>query len=260
MQQTQSVIGKQKRQNISIETIHDSKKQKIQKNNEKSSLNNHSKFWNVNLPIYQCRQEIIESVKNHTTTIVVGETGSGKSTQIPQYLIDAGKQIGLRKISCVCTQPRRVAAITIASQVAKERQNHVGREVGYTIRFEDVCSSQTRIKYVTDGVLLREMMSDMQLSNYGVVILDEVHERSLQTDIVMGLLKQLQVDQQKLQLQHRLKLVVMSATVDVDFFCQFFEDCQVVRVAGRQFPVTIYYMRDPEPDYVDAALLTCLQV
>jgi HrpA-like RNA helicase len=141
----------------------------------------------MDLPIYLSKNELLTSIQNNKVTIVCGETGSGKSTQLPQYLL----QIISRDKMIACTQPRRVAAITIASRVANERKCHVGTEVGYTIRFEDKTSSSTRIKYVTDGVLLREIMTDTELSKYAIIILDEAHERSLQTDILLGLLKQL---------------------------------------------------------------------
>lgn len=166
------------------------------------------------LPIYQHREAIISSIKKHQTTILVGETGTGKSTQLPQFLSDHFTASG----KCVvCTQPRRVAAVTIAQKVASEQGCNVGDRVGYSIRFEDKCSSKTRIKFVTDGVLLRECMSDPNLSKYSVVILDEAHERSLQTDILMGLLRNLQ------EKRDDLRIVVMSATLQTELFSNFFK-------------------------------------
>lgn len=168
----------------------------------------------ADLPIHQFKEQIVQSVKAHQTTILVGETGTGKSTQLPQYLaeyfVGEGKCV-------VCTQPRRVAAVTIAQKVASEQGCNVGEKVGYSIRFEDKCSNKTRIKFVTDGVLLRECMSDPKLSKYSVVILDEAHERSLQTDILMGLLRNMQ--------EHRedLRIVVMSATLQTELFSNFFK-------------------------------------
>lgn len=189
--------------------------------------------------------------RQHKTCIVVGETGSGKSTQLPQYLAE---ERGSRALSVVCTQPRRVAAITIASRVAAERGCSVGEEVGYAVRFEDKSSAVTRIKYVTDGLLLRETISDPLLSKYDVVILDESHERSLQTDILMGLLKGIQVK------RPTFRLVIMSATLEVDLFMNFFDDTHAIHIPGRQFPVQIYYTKQPEEDFIDAAFLTCLQI
>jgi HrpA-like RNA helicase len=152
------------------------------------------------LPIFSYKDELIDCIQKYQTTIVIGETGSGKSTQLPQFLSEfydnqengkGGKDRNTP--SCVvCTQPRRVAAVTIAERVANERNCHLGDEVGYSIRFDDRSGPLTKIKYVTDGVLLREIMTDPSLQKYSVVILDEAHERSLQTDILMGLLKQLQ--------------------------------------------------------------------
>lgn len=208
------------------------------------------------LPVARFKQAIIDSVARFATTVMVGETGSGKSTQIAQYLADASFSSSAkgRRRRVVCTQPRRVAAITIARRVAEERKVKLGEEVGYSIRFDDVTSPSTRIKYVTDGVLLRECMTDAKLSAYDVVILDESHERSLQTDILMGLLKTLQLERPS------LRLVVMSATLEVDLFMTFFHQSHFVAVPGRQFPVDIYYTLEPEADFLDAALLTCLQI
>ena len=178
------------------------------------------------LPIHQYKDMIVESVKAHQTTILVGETGTGKSTQLPQFLAE---YFGKDNKCVVCTQPRRVAAVTIAQKVASEQGCNVGEKVGYSIRFEDKCSNKTRIKFVTDGVLLRECMSDKKLSKYSVVILDEAHERSLQTDILMGLLRNMQ--------EHRpdLRIVVMSATLQTELFSNFFKvSFHVYAILSRQ--------------------------
>ena len=140
----------------------------------------------ADLPILGFKDKLLSAITTNQVTIVVGETGCGKSTQLPQYIADMSSS---QKV--ICSQPRRVAAVTIAHRVAAERSCEVGGEVGYSIRFEDKSSSSTRIKYVTDGVLLREFMSDEALQRYNCIILDEAHERSLNTDILMGLLKQL---------------------------------------------------------------------
>ena len=203
------------------------------------------------LPIFKYKSELVRSVKENQITIVCGETGSGKSTQLPQFLASHFTE------GCVvCTQPRRVAAITIAQRVAKERHVDLGSEVGYSIRFDDKSCSHTKIKYVTDGVLLREIMSDTELSKYSVVILDEAHERSLQTDILVGLLRQL------LERKKTLRVIVMSATLEVRLFATYFnvpaESC--IHIKGRQFPVQIMYTPSPEPDFIEACLLTCLQI
>ena len=147
-----------------------------------------SSFLSENLPIVSYKEEILSSLERYQTLILIGETGSGKSTKLIQFLNE--KLITNQCI--VCTQPRRIATITIAERVAREQGCQIGNEVGYSIRFNDCTSHLTRMKYVTDGVLLREIMTDINLDKYEIVILDEAHERSLQTDILMGLLKQLQ--------------------------------------------------------------------
>jgi ATP-dependent RNA helicase DDX35 len=140
------------------------------------------------LPVYKYRTEILYLVENHATTIIVGETGSGKTTQIPQYLKEAGWAEGGRVIAC--TQPRRLAVQAVSARVAEEMGVNLGEEVGYTIRFEDhTTSGVTSVKFLTDGVLIREMMEDPLLTKYSVIMIDEAHERSISTDILLGLLK-----------------------------------------------------------------------
>jgi len=140
------------------------------------------------LPIYQNRKQILYALEKYQTLIIVGQTGSGKTTQIPQYLHEAGWTGGGRVVAC--TQPRRVAATSVAQRVAEELNVELGTEVGYCIRFDDCTDpGRTRIKYLTDGMLLRETMTDPLLSEYSVIMLDEAHERSLATDILLGLLK-----------------------------------------------------------------------
>ena len=231
------------------------KKQKLLKKDDTSSSSSlsssSSSSSSSSLPIYNVKDEILLSIEKYSTTILVGETGSGKSTQLPQYLMK-NKKTNSKCI--ICTQPRRVAAITLAQRVAYEQKVDIGKEVGYSVRFEDKCSNDTQVKYVTDGVLLREFMSDHNLLTYNTIILDEAHERSLQTDILMGLLRQLQ------EKRPELRLVIMSATLQVDLFMNYFKNPNFVKIPGRQHPVDVYYVKEPEPDYIDAALLTCLQI
>ncbi|KAL6116415.1 dhx40 [Pungitius sinensis] len=189
------------------------------------------------LPIYRHKAELIQAVKDSTFLLVSGETGSGKTTQLPKFLHRAGfckdGRIGI-------TQPRRVAAITVAQRVAQEMHCTLGKEVGYQVRFDDCTSQSTAVKYMTDGCLLREILADPVLSQYSVVILDEVHERSLNTDILLGLLKKMFSKSAKASegRSFPLKVVVMSATLEADKLSAFLGDCPVFTIPGRTFPVT----------------------
>lgn len=185
--------------------------------------------------------------------VFVGETGSGKTTQIPQFvLFDDLPQSQAKMVAC--TQPRRVAAMSVAQRVADEMDVPLGEEVGYSIRFEDRTSPKTILKYMTDGMLLREAMNDHNLSRYSTIILDEAHERTLATDILMGLLKEV------VGRRPDLKLVIMSATLDAQKFQRYFNDAPLLAVPGRTHPVEIFYTAEPERDYVEAALRTVLQI
>lgn len=137
--------------------------------------------------MYEWREQFLEAVKTYQVLIIEGETGSGKTTQLPQYLHEAGWTKDGLKIGC--TQPRRVAAMSVAARVAEEVGCRLGNEVGYSIRFEDCTSDKTRIKYMTDGMLLREFLTEPDLAGYSVMIIDEAHERTLSTDVLLGLVK-----------------------------------------------------------------------
>ncbi|XP_029372839.1 probable ATP-dependent RNA helicase DHX40 isoform X2 [Echeneis naucrates] len=189
------------------------------------------------LPIYQHRNKLTQAVKNSPFLVVTGETGSGKTTQLPQYLHRAGF---CKYGKIAITQPRRVAAITVAQRVAQEMRCPLGREVGYQVRFDDCTSQDTVVKYMTDGCLLREVLADPGLSQYSVVILDEIHERSLNTDILLGLLKKIFSNPAKATKGRAfpLKVVVMSATLESDKLSSFLGDCPVFAIPGRTFPVT----------------------
>ncbi|KAM1497937.1 hypothetical protein ACFXTH_020951 [Malus domestica] len=242
------------------------------------------------LPIASVENRLIEEVRKHDTLIIVGETGSGKTTQLPQFLFNAGFS-GDGKVIGV-TQPRRVAAMTVAKRVAEECGGNLGQKVGYSIRFEDVTSSSTRIKYMTDGLLLREALLDPYLSRYSVIIVDEAHERTVQTDVLLGLLKNVQDARSKSlnnlqntknqktnddmqskengaqgfrflkQYQGRtpLKLIIMSASLDAKIFSEYFGGARAVHIQGRQFPVDIFYTHHSIQDYLDASLTTILQI
>lgn len=204
------------------------------------------------LPVYSFLDELLKAVKSHQTVVVEGETGSGKTTQIPQLLVRAGYCGGGQCIAC--TQPRRVAAMSIAQRVADEMDVKLGEHVGYSIRFEDNTGPLTVLKFMTDGMLLREAMTDPFLEKCKVVVLDEAHERTLSTDVLMGLLKELQ------QQRKDLRVVVMSATLDAEKFQKYFDDAPLLRVPGRTHPVEIFYTPEPERDYVEAAVRTAVQI
>lgn len=210
------------------------------------------------LPIFDKRNKLLDIIKTHDTLIIIGETGCGKTTQIPQYIYSAR----LQNNGCIAiTQPRRVAAISIAKRVALEQgaSNELGELVGYTVRFEDVTSKRTKIKYLTDGMLLREAMFDKLLMNYSVIILDEAHERTIHTDVLFGVVKKIQ-KQRKLRNLAPLKLLIMSATMDVDHFSQYFNNCQAVYIEGRTFPVNIFYTLKPYEDYLAASVATFFKI
>lgn len=204
-----------------------------------------------NLPMYKFRTELMEAIAQYQVIIVVAETGSGKTTQIPQYL----HEDGYTKIGRVgCTQPRRVAAMSVAKRVSEEMGKKLGREVGYSIRFEDNTSDDTVIKYMTDGMLLRELLTEPDLATYSVMMIDEAHERTLHTDVLFGLVKDLA------RFRPDFKLLISSATLDAKHFSEFFDHAPIFRVPGRRYPVDINYTKAPEANYLDAAVITALQI
>jgi ATP-dependent RNA helicase DHX8/PRP22 len=206
-----------------------------------------------NLPIFNFKKDLLKSLSEikENVLIIIGETGSGKSTQISQYLIEANyHKSGIIGI----TQPRRVGAVSVARRVAEEFGCDIGDEVGYTVRFSNVTSSRTIIKYMTDGILLRECLVDSNLKNYSVIILDEAHERSVNTDILFGLMKMI------IKKRLDLKLLITSATLEETKFSSFFHDCPIFIVPGRSFPVEIFYVEERPVDYVEASLDIILKI
>ena len=213
------------------------------------------------LPVYACRHELLKIVRDNSVIIIVGETGSGKTTQLTQYLHEDGyTQFGM----IGCTQPRRVAAMSVAKRVADEMEGEftylvqkvsflrwqkfrislhkivifigeLGDEVGYSIRFEDCTSDKTLIKYMTDGILLRESLREPDLDHYSAIIMDEAHERSLNTDVLFGLLRSV------ISRRSDLKLIVTSATMDAQKFADFFGNIPCFTIPGRTFPVDVLY-------------------
>ncbi|KAG1677117.1 Pre-mRNA-splicing factor ATP-dependent RNA helicase PRP16 [Nymphon striatum] len=203
------------------------------------------------LPIFAVRQELLNVIRDNSIVIIVGETGSGKTTQLTQYLHEDGySRFGM----IGCTQPRRVAAMSVAKRVADEMDIKLGEEVGYAIRFEDCTTEKTMMKYMTDGILLRESLRESDLDNYSAIIMDEAHERSLYTDVLFGLLREV------VGRRHDLKLIVTSATMDSTKFANFFGNVPVFIIPGRTFPVDIMYSKNPVEDYVDAAIKQSLQI
>jgi len=209
------------------------------------------------LPIYALKSKLLQAIADHDMLVVIGQTGSGKTTQITQYLCEAGySSLGV----IGCTQPRRVAAQSVAKRVAEEYGCRVGIEVGYSIRFEDCTSPQTIIKYLTDGMLLRECLTDPDLKRYSVIMLDEAHERTIHTDVLFALLKQCVNRRNADKSRNKMKLIITSATLDAEKFSEYFNSCAIFTIPGRLYPVQILYSRQPESDYLEAALITVLNI
>ncbi len=197
----------------------------------------------LKLPVYQFKDKLLKAVEENQIVVVEGETGNKNAGEV------------------ACTQPRRVAATSIAARVAEEMDVELGKEVGYTIRFEDVSDPQkTVLRFVTDGMLLREAMGDPLLTRYSVIVLDEAHERTLSTDVIMGLLMEVLPKRTKDSEHGELKLVVMSATLDAEKFQSYFHNAPLLKVPGRTHPVEVFYTAKPERNYVEAAVRTTMHV
>jgi pre-mRNA-splicing factor ATP-dependent RNA helicase DHX16 len=204
------------------------------------------------LPVYEWREELLKAIEDFQVLIIVGETGSGKTTQLPQFLHEAGYTKGGQKIGC--TQPRRVAAMSVAARVAEEMGVRLGKEVGYSIRFEDCTSDKTVIKYMTDGMLLREFMTEPDLAGYNAMIIDEAHERTLSTDILLGLVKDIA------RFRPDFRLLISSATINAEKFSEHFDGAPIFNIPGRMYPVDIHYTPQPEANYLHAAITTVFQI
>ncbi|XP_019106883.2 pre-mRNA-splicing factor ATP-dependent RNA helicase DEAH1 [Beta vulgaris subsp. vulgaris] len=203
------------------------------------------------LPIYPFRGKLLDAIRDHQVLIIAGETGCGKTTQIPQYLYEAG-YAKTGKIGC--TQPRRIAAMSIAARVSHEMGVKLGHEVGYSIRFEDCTSEKTVLKYMTDGMLLREFQSEPELGSYSVIMVDEAHERTIPTDILFGLVKDV------CRLRSEFKLLISSATLDAEKISDFFDSAPIFIIPGRPYDVKIYNTKAPQADYMDAAIVKALEI
>lgn len=203
---------------------------------------------NAELPILKSAGEIKEAVNNNPTAIIVGETGSGKTTQIPLILLEtlgSGEKVAI-------TQPRRLAASSVARYVAEKAGSRVGDDIGYQVRFDDHTTEGTRINFMTDGILLRQMQNDPLLQRYSAVMVDEAHERSLNIDFILGLIKRTQA-KRKESGSPPLKIIVTSATLEKEKFAKYFGDSPVVEVPGRLFPVDVHYEEREVYDYTVAA-------
>jgi len=199
----------------------------------------------ADLPVYQQKDRILAALDGHQVIVVQSPTGSGKTTQIPQILLDAGyaqaKMIGV-------TQPRRIAAVSVAGFIARQRGVTIPQTVGYKMRFEDRTDADTRIKIMTDGILLQEIKADYSLSRYGVIMVDEAHERSLNIDFSLGLLKKV------LEQRPEFKVIVSSATINAEVFAEYFDECPIVTIESSMFPVELHY-EPPNPESGPEGLL-----
>src|SRR4029077_20715522 len=209
----------------------------------------------ADLPISARREAIMEALRRRQVLIVAGETGSGKSTQLPQYCLELGRGMEGR---IAHTQPRRLAAGALAARIAEEIGQPLGGSVGFRVRFADQVSDATRLVLMTDGLLLAELAADPQLRRYDTVIVDEAHERSLNVDLLMGVLKRL------LPRRPDLKVIVTSATLDVERVSRFFDDAPVITVSGRSHPIEVRYRGTPDsaedPDLPAAVLDACQEI
>ncbi|KAJ5691450.1 hypothetical protein N7488_012185 [Penicillium malachiteum] len=220
------------------------------------------------LPIARHKASLLYLVEKYPVTIVVGQTGSGKTTQLPQYLDQAGWCENGKLIAV--TQPRRVAATTVATRVAEEMRCKVGEAVGYSIRFEDLTSAETRVKFLTDGMLLREALVDPLLSRYSVIMVDEAHERSLSTDVLLGILKKIR------KKRPELRIIISSATLQAEDFLRFLAGDEyhpdadpaelggsigrIISLEGRMYPVDTLFLESPAEDYVERAVKTVFDI
>lgn len=210
----------------------------IRENEKKEELMKNAKsdfekiqIQRASLPVTQCKEQILEYIKNNNIIVVEAETGSGKTTQIPQFLYEAGSfhhhpiiRSYCEKGKIGCTQPRRVACMEVSARVAQEMGCKLGFEVGYSVRFENKTNERTKIKYLTDGMLLREFLTEPDLASYSVMMIDEAHERSLHTDVLLGLIKDVA------RVRDDLKIIISSATMDSEKFSQYFDNAPVLSV------------------------------
>ncbi|KFP81578.1 Putative ATP-dependent RNA helicase DHX57, partial [Acanthisitta chloris] len=191
------------------------------------------------LPAWKERENILDLLKSHQVLVVSGMTGCGKTTQIPQFILDASLQGSPSRVAnIICTQPRRISAVSVAERVAKERTERLGLTVGYQIRLESVKSSATRLLYCTTGVLLRRLEGDLTLQGITHVIVDEVHERTEESDFLLLVLKDIMIQRPD------LRVILMSATLNAELFSHYFHSCPIINIPGRTFPVDQFFLED----------------
>ena len=254
--------------------LSEDRSEETEKNSENISLFYNQNTWlsideqRKRLPVYRFKKQMEYLFDKYQTLVVVGETGCGKSTQIPQYLAQIychNSGPDSNQLMVGITEPRRVAAVTLATRVAQESDCTLGQYVGYSIRFEDcVDKEKTRIKFMTEGILINELMSDPLLSKYCAIVVDEAHERTVNTDILLSLLKKI------IRKRPDLKLVISSATIDVDVMKEYFNSNQssdrskdtsaVIVIEGRTHPVDIFYCEQPIADYVKESVNTVIKI
>ena len=192
--------------------------------------------------------------QNSQLLICEGDSGTGKTTQIPQFVLLNNLPKGRKHKQVACTQPRRIAAVSAAQRVSEEMDVRLGEEVGYKIRFDDKTSNRTLLKYMTDGMLLREAISDSDLDSYDTIIIDEAHERTVATDMLMTLLKDL------IKRRNDIRVIIMSATLNTAKFTKYFNNAPLLSLPERTYPVEIFYTMTPQKSYFEAAVQTVLSI
>jgi len=210
------------------------------------SLKNHAFTNTPKLPIHEAKDYILSQLPKKKILIIIGDTGSGKTTQIAQFIHE---KFNSKYLYIACTQPRRIAAMTISLRVSKETNTPLGELVGFSVRFENCYSTRTKIKFLTEGVLLREISNDPLITKYTIFIIDEAHERTLCTDILIGSLKEI------LRVRKYIKLIIMSATLEVDHFFNYFWKTHTIMVPGRLYRVDLFYSLKPLKNYLKTAIL-----
>ncbi|KAJ4303508.1 hypothetical protein N0V90_002404 [Kalmusia sp. IMI 367209] len=206
------------------------------------------------LPVFKYKEELLAAIEKYNVVIVQSATGSGKTTQIPQYLLEALESKGDKTKLVGCTQPRRVAAMSVARRVAEEDHTQLGKRVGYRVRFDDKTSEATRILYMTDGMLLREILSSPLLEDYAYLIIDEAHERTVSTDLILALMRDLVLARPE------FRLIISSATLDSQKFSTYYHSAPIFNIPGRSFPVTCSFTQNPEANYLSASITTVFQI